>query len=66
MRKTNEELDEQIAEQQALLPDAAGKVDVHRGHVSKALGQEIKNRHEAIHAMENQKELSTVNLRAGI
>ena len=66
MRKSNDELDALIAEQQAMIPDAAGKVDVHRGHVSKAFGQEIKNRQEAIRALENQKELSRVNLRAGI
>lgn len=66
MRKTNAELDELIAEQQALIPDAAGKVNVQRGHVSKALGQEMKNRDEAIRVLENQKELSTVSLRSGI
>ena len=66
MRKTNEELNDMIAAQQALIADAAGSVDVHRGHISKACGQLIKNRREAIQALENQKELTTVNLRAGI
>jgi len=66
MRKTNEELDALIAEQQALLPDAAGKVDVHRGHVSKAMGQLVRNRSDAIRALEGQKELTTVKLRAGL
>ena len=65
MRKTNEELDGMIATQQALINDAAGSVDVRRGHVSKASGQLIKNRREAIRDLENQKELTTVNLRAG-
>ena len=66
MRKTNEELDELIACQQELIPDAAGSVDIRRGHVSKTSGQLVKNRHDAIRALENQKELATVNLRAGI
>ena len=66
MRKTNEELDGMIAEQQALVTDAAESVDVQRGHVSKALGQLVKNRREAIQTLKNQKELTTVNLRAGI
>jgi len=66
MRKTNAELDELIAGQQELLSDAAGKVDVHRGHVSKACGQEVGNRSTAIRALESQKELTTVNLRAGL
>lgn len=66
MRKTNDELDTMIAQQQALIPDAAGKVDVRRGHVSKAMGQTVKNRDKAIKALESQKEISTVNLRAGI
>ena len=65
MRKTNEELDEIIGQQQELIAESAGKVDVHRGHVSKAYGQLVKNRETAIRALENQKELTTVNLRAG-
>ncbi len=66
MRKTNEELDNQIAQQEALIPDDAGKVDLRRGHVSRANGQLVKNRREAIQALESQKEITTVNLRAGI
>jgi len=66
MRKTNEEMDEMIGQQQELLAESAGKVDVHRGHVSKAYGQLVKNREAAIRALESQKELSTVDLRAGI
>ncbi len=64
MRKTNDELDEMIRRQQELLTDAAGKVDIHRGHVSKAYGQLIKNRDMAIRALESQKELTTINLRS--
>ena len=52
MRKTNEELDALIAEQEASIPEAAEMVDVQRGHVSKALGQMVKNRREAIGAPE--------------
>jgi predicted transcriptional regulator len=66
MRKTNEELDALIAEQEASIPEAAEMVDVQRGHVSKALGQMVKNRREAIGALEGQKEMATVNLKAGI
>jgi len=66
MRKTNEELDVMIGQQQEQIAEAAGKVDVHRGHVSKAYGQLVKNREAAICALENQKELVTVDLRAGI
>ena len=66
MRKTNEELDEMIADQQAKLPEAAESVDVQRGHVSKSMGQLVGNRAAAIRALEDQKELSKVNLRAGI
>ncbi len=66
MRKTNEELDALIAEQEALISEAAGMVDVHRGHVGKLLGQMMKNRREAIRALEERKEIETVNLRAGI
>jgi len=66
MRKTNEELDAMIAEQETAIPDAAGAVDVHRGHVSKSNSQLIRNRREAIQLLENQKEITTVNLRSGI
>ena len=66
MRKSNAELDNLIAGQQDAIPEAAGKVDVHRGHVSKSLGQEARNRAEAIRALESQKEMTTVNLRSGI
>lgn len=66
MRKTNEEIDTLIAEQQTVLPDAAGRVDVHRGHITKSLGQEVKNRLDTIHALENQKETTTVKLRSGL
>jgi hypothetical protein len=66
MRKTNEELDGLIGEQEALLSEAAGQVDVQRGHVSKSLGQQLHNRAEAIRALEGQKEITTVNLKAGV
>ena len=66
MRKTNEELDNLIAQQETLLPEAAEMVDVRRGHVAKANSQLIKNRSEAIKTLESRKELTTVNLRAGI
>ena len=66
MRKTNEELDYMIAQQESLIPEDAGKVDIRRGHVSRANSQLVKNRGEAIHTLESQKELTTVNLRAGI
>ena len=66
MRKSNEELDELIAQQETLVPEAAGMVDVRRGHVAKASSQLIKNRSEAIKVLESQKELTTVNLKAGI
>ena len=66
MRKTNEELDSLIAQQEAIITEDAGKVDVRRGHVTKASGQLIKNRREAIQALEGQKELTTVNLRSEI
>ena len=66
MRKTNEELDGLIAEQQEHISNDAGKVDVRRGHVAKGNGQLVRNREEAIKALESQKELSTVNLRAGL
>ncbi len=66
MRKTNEELDSLIAQQEAIITEDAGKVDVRRGHVAKAYGQLIKNRREAIQTLEGQKELTSVNLRSGI
>jgi hypothetical protein len=66
MRRTNEELDELIAPHEALIAEEAGMVDTLRGHVSKAYGQRVKNRAEAIHALEGRKELTTVNLKAGI
>jgi len=66
MRKTNGELDELIGQQQALLPEAGGKVNIHRGHVSKSSGQLVRNRAAAISALESQKELSTIDLRSGI
>ena len=66
MRKTNEELDTMIAEQESAISDAAGAVDVHRGHVSKSNSQLIRNRREAIQLLENQKEITTVNLRSGL
>jgi hypothetical protein len=66
MKRTNEELDELIGEQEALLAEDAGMVDARRGSVSKALGQRVKNRAEAIRALEGRKELTTVDLKAGI
>jgi hypothetical protein len=66
MRKTNEELDEKIAEQENLIADAAGMVDVKRGSVAKSFGQIVKNRREVIAALENSKEVTSVNLKAGI
>ncbi len=66
MRKTNEELDTMIAEQETFIPEAANGVDVHRGHVSKSYSQLIRNRRDAIKLLENQKEITTVKLRAGI
>jgi len=66
MRKTNEELDSLIAQQEAIITEDADKVDVRRGHVTKAYGKLIKNRREAIQTLEGQKELTTVNLRSGI
>lgn len=66
MRKTNEELDGMIGEQEAQIAEAAGLVDVQRGHVSKSLGQQLKNRAEAIHTLEGQKEMIAVNLKAGV
>ena len=66
MKKTNEELDELIGEQENLVSDAAGMVDVKRGGVTKSFGQMVKNRCEAIKALDGQKEMTTVNLKAGI
>ena len=66
MRRTNEELDELIADQESLMAEEAGMVDTQRGNVSKAHGQRVKNRAEAIRALENRKEITTVNLKAGI
>jgi len=66
MRKTNDELDDMIAVQENLISDAAGMVDVKRGSVTKSFGQMVKNRLEAIEALESSKEITTVNLKAGI
>ncbi len=66
MRKTNEELDDMIAVQENLISDAAGMVDVKRGSVAKSFGQMVKNRREAMEALESSKEITTVNLKAGI
>ena len=66
MRRTNEELDELITDQETLLAEDAAMVDTSRGHVSKAFGQRVKNRTEAIRALESRKELATVDLKAGI
>lgn len=66
MRKTNEELDALIGEQQNLVAEAASQVDVKRGHVAKSLGQLVGNRAVAIRALESQKEITTVNLRSGL
>ena len=66
MGKTNEELDNLISQQETLIPEAAEMVDVRRGHVAKDNSQLIKNRSEAIKVLESRKELTTVNLRAGI
>jgi len=66
MRKTNEEIDDIIGGQQAQIADDAGKVDIKRGHVAKSNGQLVTNREAAIRSLENQKEVSSVNLRAGL
>ncbi len=66
MGKTNEELDSLISQQETLIPEAAEMVNVRRGHVAKDNSQLIKNRSEAIKVLESRKELTTVNLRAGI
>lgn len=66
MRKTNEELDSMIAQQEALIPGSAEGVDINRGHVSKSNSQLMANRGEAIKILENQKEVTSVRLRAGL
>ena len=66
MRKTNEELDNLIAQEEDLIPEAAEMVDVRRGHIAKSNSQLMNNRSEAIKVLESRKELTTVNLRAGI
>ena len=66
MTRTNEELDEMIAGQEALIPQSAEMADTTRGHVSRSEGQILKNRIDAIKALENRKEITTVNLKAGI
>jgi len=66
MTKTNEELDGMIAGQEELIPQAAGLTDSTRGHVSRAEGQILKNRIDAINTLESRKELTTVDLKAGI
>ncbi len=65
-RKTNEELDALIAEQESRIAEDAGKVDIKRGHVARDDSQLLNNRAEAIKALEARKEVTTVNLRAGI
>ena len=65
-RKTNEELDNMIARQEAQITADAEKVDIHRGHVGRSDSQLLKNRAEAIKALEARKEVTTVNLRSGI
>ncbi len=66
MRKTNEELDTLIAEQEAQIAVDAEKVDTRRGHVASSQSQLLKNRTQAIKTLESQKETTSVNLRAGI
>ena len=66
MRKTNEELDDLIAQQETLIPNSAEGVDIQRGHVSKSNSQFLANRGEAIKILESQKEVTTVRLRAGL
>ena len=65
-RKTNEELDNLIAEQESQIAEDAGKVDIKRGHVARGDSRLLENRAEAIKTLESQKEVTTVNLRAGI
>jgi hypothetical protein len=66
MRRTNEELDDLIAQQESQIAADAAKVDITRGHVGRSDSQLLKNRAEAIRILEGQKEATTVNLRAGI
>ena len=66
MRKTNEELDELIADQETKIIGDADKTDMRRGHVTQANGQLVKNRREAIRVLEGQKEITTARLRSGI
>lgn len=66
MRKTNEQIDELIAGQEERITETAAMVDVKRGHVSKAGSQQIENIRKAISTFEGLKELTTVNLRAGV
>jgi ribosomal protein L1 len=49
-----------------MIGDDAGKVNIRRGHVTISHGQLVENRAAAIRALESQKELETVNLKAGI
>lgn len=66
MRKTNEELDNLISQHEDKLSEDAEKTDFHRGRISKANGQLVKNRMNAMKTLENRKELTTVKLRSGI
>ena len=66
MRKTNEELDELIGQQETLITDAAEGVDIRRGHITKENSRLIGNRREAIRLLESQKEITTVDLRSGL
>jgi hypothetical protein len=66
MRKTNEELDALIAEQESQIALDAAKTDIKRGHVARSDGRLVNNRARAIKTLEAQKEVTTVNLRAGI
>ncbi len=66
MTKKNEELDDLIADQETKIAGDADKTDVRRGHVTRADGQLVKNRREAIRTLESRKEITTVNLRSGI
>ncbi len=66
MTRTNEELDNLIKEQETHIPQSAEMADTTRGHISRSEGQILKNRIEAINALESRKEMTTVNLKAGI
>jgi hypothetical protein len=66
MRTTDAQLDAMIASQEALVPDAAGEVDVQRGHVARSGGQLLANRREAIRILDSRRELASVKLRAGL